>query len=265
MREFVWHEADSYLHRLNPLTKLALSVPVVVLVSLADQPLTPLVIVVLATLTARFLGNLPWSTLLRALAFSAVLSFGMVWTSVLYYAGLGSEPGAPEIMLGPFRITEAGLVYGSTVGARLLAIFSTSLLFVLTTDPVEMVLALIQQAHVPYRVGYAVLAAYRFLPLIHEELDDIRAAHQLRGTRAGGGPLAHLRQTAGYAIPLLAMTVRRAERVALAMDSRGFGALKHRSYYRTTAFHPADAVFMAGALSLLFAATLLAPLVWYAL
>ena len=110
----------------------------------------------------------------------------------------------------------------------------------LTTDPVDFVVALIHQGRLPVRVGYAVFAAYRFMPLIQEELDNIRAAHQVRGDTHRPGLIARVRQTFGYAIPLLAISVRRAERVALAMDSRGFGARPDRTYFRSTRLSRAD-------------------------
>jgi energy-coupling factor transport system permease protein len=107
------------------------------------------------------------------------------------------------MLAGPVHVSEASLLYGLTMVTRLLAIFATSSLFVLTTDPVDFVVALIQQARLPVRVGYA--------------------------------------------IPLLAISVRRAERVALAMDSRGFGARPDRTYYRVTTITRADLLFGAAA------------------
>jgi energy-coupling factor transport system permease protein len=246
MRQFVWHEADSYLHRLNPLTKLALTFPVAALVSLIFEPVTPLVIAAAAVLATWRFGNVPLGTLLRALGFALLLGFGMFWTGVLYYAGQGSD--GPAIVPGPFHITEAALIYGLTMIGRTLAIFATSSLFVLTTNPIDFVTALIQQARVPVRIGYAVFAAYRFVPLVQEELDNIRAAHQVRGADSGRGLVARARRLIGYAVPLLAISVRRAERVALAMDSRGFGARPDRTYYRTTSMRRSDLLFGLGAL-----------------
>ena len=254
MKQFVWHEADSYLHRLNPLTKLALTFPVAALVSLIFEPMTPLAIAAVAVVTTWRLGNVPLGRLLRALGFALLLGFGMFWTGVLYYAGQGSD--GPAIVPGPFHITEAALIYGVTMIARTLAIFATSSLFVLTTNPIDFVTALIQQARVPVRVGYAVFAAYRFVPLVQEELDNIRAAHQVRGAHGGRGPVARARQLIGYAVPLLVISVRRAERVALAMDSRGFGARPDRTSYRTTALRRSDLLFGLGAL------LMLAAIVW---
>ena len=253
MRQFVWHEADSFLHRLNPLTKLLLSVPVAVLVALIDEPLTPTVIALVALLATRTLGHVPWATLLRPLGFTVVLSLGMFWTGALFYAGPGSEPGAPDLQLGPVRVSVAGLVYGLTVAARLWAIFATSMLFVLTTDPVAFVLALIQQGKLSDRIGYGVFAAYRFVPLVEEELANVRAAHRVRDVEGRRGLFGRLRAAFGYAIPLLAIAVRRGERVALAMDSRAFGALPQRTYYRTTSLGRSDALFAVGAGTMLVA------------
>jgi energy-coupling factor transport system permease protein len=245
VRAFVWHEADSYLHRLNPLTKLVLTFPVAALVSLVFEPVTPLVIAVVATLVTWRLGHVPLPSILRPLGYSLLLGFGMFWTGALYYAGQGAD--GPSVVPGPVHLSEASLLYGLTMITRLLAIFATSSLFVLTTNPVDFVVALIHQARLPVRVGYAVFAAYRFMPLMHEELDNIRAAHHVRGATSDRSFLARVRQTIGYAIPLLVISVRRAERVALAMDSRGFGARPDRTYFRRTTLSRADLVFALGA------------------
>jgi energy-coupling factor transport system permease protein len=245
VRQFVWHEADSYLHRLNPLTKLALTAPVAALVSLIFEPVTPLVIAVVAAAATWRLGNVPLMGVIRPLGFALLLGFGMFWTGVLYYAGLGADE--PSIVPGPLHITEASVVYGLTMISRTLAIFATSSLFVLTTNPIDFVIALVQQARLPVRVGYAVFAAYRFVPLIQEELANIRAAHQVRGAASGRGLPARMRRLLGYTIPLLVISVRRAERVALAMDSRGFGARPDRTYFRTTTVTRSDLLFAVGA------------------
>ena len=52
-----------------------------------------------------------------------------------------------------------------------------------------------------------------------------------------------IREMLGYAIPLMASAVRKGERVALAMESRGFGALSQRTYFRVTTLGRNDLVF----------------------
>ena len=48
----------------------------------------------------------------------------MFWTSVLYYAGQGAD--GPSVIPGPIQLSEASLLYGLTIIARLLAILATS-------------------------------------------------------------------------------------------------------------------------------------------
>jgi energy-coupling factor transport system permease protein len=53
-----------------------------------------------------------------------------------------------------------------------------------------------------------------------------------------------VRELLGYAIPLLASAVRKGERVAMAMESRGFGAVPRRTYLRTTTVGRTDLGFL---------------------
>ena len=226
MKAFVWHEEHSFLHSLNPLTKLAACFLAAMVVSTAAEPVTPACVILFALSVTRWVGHVPWSVLLRPLIFGALAGFGLFWTYSIFYVGTGQ-----------------GWVYGATMAARLLAILSASGMFVFTTDPSQFVRSLIHQAHVSPRIAYAVFAAYRFVPLLELEFETIRAAHQMRGGARRGGPVERMRETIGYAIPLLASSVRKGERVALAMESRGFGALPQRTYYRQTTLGRIDLFF----------------------
>lgn len=101
-----------------------------------------------------------------------------------------------------------------------------------------------QQWKVPYRIGYSVMAAYRFVPMLNFELTVIRAAHKIRGISDRGGLKAKFEQTKRYALPLLSTAIRKAERTALAMDSRAFGAFENRTYYRMQKFTLRDLLFI---------------------
>jgi energy-coupling factor transport system permease protein len=238
MKAFVWHEEDSVLHRLNPLTKLAGCFVAAAVVSTASEPVTPAIVALLALGATRVLGHVPWSVVLRPLVFGATVGFGLFWTYTVFYAGSGTA-----------------WVYGATMAARLFAILSASAVFVLTTDPSRMVRSLIHQAHVSPRIAYSVFVAYRFVPLLEVEFDTIRAAHQMRGGVGGYGPVDKVREVIGYAIPLLASAVRKGERVALAMESRGFGALpaNERTYFRVTTLGRGDLWFGVACLGTLAA------------
>ena len=250
MRGFVWYEDDSFVHRLNPLTKLAISLPVVVIASMSFEPVTPLAMAAGALLVTRYLGHVPWPRLLRPLLFAGPLSLGFFWSGTVFYVGPGSGLDAPGFALGPLWLPFAALVYGLAIGSRALAVFCTSMIFVLTTDPVHIVLALMQHLRVSPRIGYSIFAGYRFMPLLQDELANIRAAYQVRGA-GRGGVVGRVRELFDFAIPLLAISVRRGERVALAMESRAFEAVPQRTYMQVSRFSWRDPVFIAGALAFL--------------
>lgn len=240
MKAFVWHEQDSFLHRLNPLTKLLACFLAAGVVSTAAEPVAPATIVVLACVATRWIGRVPWRVIGRPMLFGVPACLGILWTYTVFYAGSGSA-----------------LLYGVTMATRLLAIMTASMMFVLTTDPSQFVRSLIHQARVSPRIAYSVFAAYRFVPLLEVEFETIRAAHQMRGGLGRGTILDRVREVLGYAIPLLASAVRKGERVALAMESRGFGAIADRTYFRVTSLGRADLVFSVGCL-LVFAALIVA-------
>jgi energy-coupling factor transport system permease protein len=251
VRAFLEDERDSFLHRLNPLTKLAFAVVVILALTVVVDPVTPLVVTILLLLAVGLLGGARPGRLLRLYAPLWLLSIGLLWTTTVFYvADPGSHPRAIWVA-GPLVVTDQGVAYALAIFFRIQGFLAASLLYVLTTDPTDFVQALIQKARLSYRFGYGAHAAYRFVPMFEGELATIRAAHRVRGVPEGGGPIARGRQYVGYLVPLLAGGIRKAERVALAMDARGFGAYPDRTFYRQSRFGLADLAFGVGAIAVL--------------
>ncbi len=245
MRAFVYHPGDSFLHRLNPLTKFLPNLPLVVVLSLVTDPATPAAVTLLALGLLWGAGRLPWRVIWAALQPVGIVLVGLFWTTALFYQGQAHETPLVLPLVGP-TVSVSALWYAVSIALRVLAIYTFSQVFILTTDPVDFVRALVQQGRLSPRLGYGVLAGYRFIPLLESELQNLRAAYRVRGIGKGRGPLARARQVWRTAIPLLALAVRRAERVALAMEARAFGALPTRTYYRQFRFQQADLLFLAG-------------------
>jgi energy-coupling factor transport system permease protein len=107
--------------------------------------------------------------------------------------------------------------------------------FAQTTDPTRLVDALVQQARVPDRFGYAALAAYQAVPLFSEDLTTLRQARRIRGLRGGWHPR--------LLVGLLVLAIRHGDRMALAMDARGFGS-GPRSRYRIVRWSAIDVVLI---------------------
>jgi energy-coupling factor transport system permease protein len=133
--------------------------------------------------------------------------------------------------LGPLRITAEAVWAGLAVGLRLVVIALTTLLVFGPSDPTRLADSLAQQWRVPDRFAYGSLASLRMAPLMAVDWTTIGAARRLRGI-APRGPVARLRDFAGRLLVILVSAIRRAERVALAMDARGFDCGLKRSHFR---------------------------------
>jgi len=231
MNLFDYYEGTSFLHRCNPLIKLVCNAMILVAVVLAHDPRVPALLIATLLLATWLAGGVPLLRILRSFAPFFLLGAALVLFNLLFYRG----PRAHILLAwGPVALSVEALRFSSNVALRMLSLISFALLFVSTTDPTLLVLSLIQQGHLDYRLGYSTLAAYRLAPFFGTEYGIITAAHRLRGAADAGGPLAVVQRMRRYALPLLASAVRKAERVALAMDSRAFRAAGRRTYYHSS-------------------------------
>jgi energy-coupling factor transport system permease protein len=218
---------------------------------------TPLAFFVLSILAMVVLGRLPLLQVLKSLLPFLLIALSFVVLNTIFHRPLASE--TVIFTIGPLTVSWEGLEIGLSIGLRVLCLVSTSLLFVATTEPQELVLSLVQQARLGYKLAFALLVAYRFIPLFAEEYANIRAAARVRGIGGGQGFFARLRSLRRDAVPLLASAIRRSERLAIAMDSRAFGAYPARTYRKAMKVTGGDWIFFLGTLGL--SAALLAVLV----
>jgi energy-coupling factor transport system permease protein len=93
---------------------------------------------------------------------------------------------------------------------------------VASVDPTELADALTEHLHAPRRFTVGALAAFRLMPLFADEWDTIGLARRARGIDDARGPLSRVSGFFAMTQSLLVATIRRATRLALAMDGRGF-------------------------------------------
>lgn len=246
----------SALHRLNPLVKLAAVVPPVFVVTLVTDPWTSLAIVGLNISILLGWGRISPRQYIGSSVPMLLVAAGIA----LAYPLLASErvtAGSPAVLeLGPLAIYEAGVRYGAASALRLYAMYSVMLLFAMTTGPADFVRAMMQQWKLSPRFGYGTLAVLRFLPVLRSELAVIREAHKVRGIATGRLHDKFAERFRRYMLPLLAAAIRRAERTSYAMDARGLGINKPRTFYKSYRYSAGDWLFLGGywlATSALFA------------
>lgn len=239
----VSHSPVRFLYDLNPLAKIFASLPAMVMLIFVRDVQTPLAFIGLTAIVlligVRFTRALV-ALLVGVPAFGAVIALGFaLWTD----AGLVDDTD-PVVQLGGWTLYSGALEIGVATGLRIAAIVVLAFIAGLSTTGPDLVRATVQQLRVPYRIGYTALAAFRFVPRFRHELEVIRQAHRVRGAHGGRGPFTAIARWAGYIVPLLAGAIRHAERVALAMDARAFGAYPDRTERHLVPFRARDTVFL---------------------
>jgi energy-coupling factor transport system permease protein len=236
--------AVRFLYGMNPLAKLAAPLPAMALLVFVRDAATPAVFLALAYVV--LLVGVSFTRRLAAILFLAlplsalVIGFGFaVWTDASRVV-----QSVVVWQIGGWTMFGGALEVGFATGLRLAAIVGLTLIAGLSTTGPDLVRASVQQLRVPYRIGYTALAAVRFVPRFGHELDVIRQAHRVRGAHGGRGPFAAIARWFGYVVPLMAGAIRHAERVALAMDARAFGAHPDRTERYLVPWRVRDTVFV---------------------
>jgi energy-coupling factor transport system permease protein len=207
------------LARANPVAKLAAAlVLLVALFASLDGVTASLILVVLVALVP--VSGLTVVVLLRRWWLILGLAVSVGAFNVLFAA---EQLGPTVLALGPVRIGADTLLNGVGLALRLVGIAM---------------------------VGLLALATLRLLPMLGHEWQLISMARRARGVDAGRNPIAAIGLFGGQLLSLLIGAVRRAGRMAQAMEARGFGALPERTVARVQTMRAADWLLVAGAIGL---------------
>lgn len=226
------------LARANPVAKLGAAALLMGVLFIAPGPITPAVIL------AGILASLPLTGLgVRTL---------LVRTWPLLLAAF--SVGILNVLLAPAQPGGPDLEPGLALGLRLLGIALSGVLAIASTDPTDLADSLQQQARLSPRLAVGALAAVRMLPIMVSEWQLLGMARRARGVSAGWSPLLAARLASGKLLALLVGAVRRATRLALAMDARGFGGAPGRTIARPQRVRLADWGFLLATIVLATAA-----------
>ena len=142
---------------------------------------------------------------------------------------------------GPYTVTAEQLFYHLNLFLKYLCTIPVVVLFVTTTNPSEFAASL-NRIGVSYRVSYAVALALRYIPDIQREYRDISLAQQARGVEMSkkASLVSRLKAASAILIPLVLSSIERIEVVSNAMELRGFGKGKKRTWYAARKFSKGD-------------------------
>ena len=213
---------DSVIHRLDPRTKLILSLVYIVMLFVAKDGwgmIAPFLLLVTAYLLARIPMKMVWKSIkpiLPILILTGILNLFFVQTGDLL------------VDFWIIHIHKDGVYFALLLMARILLLIVSSSLLTYTTSPIaltdgiERLLSPLRVIHFPaHELAMMMTLALRFIPTLIEETDKIMNAQKARGADLeSGGVFSRVRALIPIFIPLFVSAFRRAEVLALAMDCR---------------------------------------------
>jgi energy-coupling factor transport system permease protein len=235
-------QLDSLLGRTSPVVKLAIAVVWLLGLAFTLHPLPPVVLAAAALAAGLTLGGIPPVNMGRTLAPVWLVALAIGFSNTLFSVANGDPTTTTFATIGPVRIATEAVANGITIGLRVAAIASVGAVFTLTTDSTRLADALVQQARIPARFAYGALAAYQSIPRFSEDLATLRQARRIRGLRGSWHPR--------LLVGLLVLAIRHADRMAVSMDARAFGA-GPRTHYRVQRWTWLDAALGATAVVIL--------------
>lgn len=230
------------LARAHPLPKLAAAV-VLMLALFVTVDVVTASIVVAALLCAFPLTGLPLGPFARRLA------------------PLGGAAVAIAVLNTLFAADARGIAAGVAAAVRLVGISLAGVMTLATIDPTDLADALVQHLRASPRFVVGALAAWRLAPLFGREWQILGLARRARGVEAERGLVDRLASFPGRSFALLVGAIRRATRLALAMDARGFGRRPCRTLARPRHIGRADWAVLVVAVAVAALATAISLLI----
>jgi energy-coupling factor transport system permease protein len=217
----------SIFTRVDALSKL-LWVILVILVTFQLQSNAARAIMLVFLFFVLLLARIPFKSVWSALPIILVMG------TLLFIVNLFTTPSTSYFEIAGFTVGQEAFERGLEYFLRITIMVLASFIFIWTTDIRELMTGFVRIG-MPYRFAFAIFLALRFLPIVQQEVDAVKAAHAIRG-RAVGSPIRHrFRLWQRYMFTVIVNGLRKAENTALAIESRGFGAYPDRTYVKT--FH----------------------------
>ena len=244
---------ESALHRLDPRTKIILTVIFIVSVFLANTPIG-FFAVLLATVLLIAVSRISFKVILKGIK---PIIFVLIFTALINVFVTKSE-GEPLVSFWVIKIFKEGIIRAFFMSFRvILLITGTSVLLTYTTSPIlltdglESLLSPLKVFKVPVHImAMMMMIALRFIPTLIEETEKIMNAQKSRGADFTSGSLVRrAKALIPILVPLIISAFKRADELAVAMECRCYRGDKNRTKMRKLKYQLVDLLwFVYGAI-----------------
>ncbi len=224
MNIFLYLDRDTWIHHLDPRTKMIGALIVFSICLCFNHPVYMAAISLGVTLVALSGKAFPNFWRLRYLLILLFIFSAVMWPFFV-------KGPTPLWALGPVEVSQESLFYGIAMGLRLATFISTGLIFLSTTRNEELTNGLIRTG-CPYPIAFALSTALRLVPTFAGAGATIIQAQVSRGLDLeSGNILSRIGKFIPQAVPLFIFAIRHTNLLAMALESRGFSTESKRTMY----------------------------------
>jgi energy-coupling factor transport system permease protein len=218
---------DSFLHRLNPLTKLTLAFGLTVIGFISPWYWTPHFVILLAVIPLSFLGKV------QREYFIAAWRLILPATGFLFFMQALFQPiGKDYIFQFWFlHVTPESLAYAFANATRIFAMVSSFTVFLLTTHPSELMSDLTRRG-LPSQFAYVIISTIQIIPQMQSKAQTIIAAQRSRGLDTQGSFFKRIGALVPLVGPLVFGSLVEVEERAIAIEARGFTSTRVKTSLR---------------------------------
>lgn len=234
-----YEHKDTWIHDLSGVTKLIFFL-LWCIVSALTYDTRVLLIMIAVSAAILLMSKTKWNQI--GAVFKLIMVFMILNVVAIFfmspYQGCQIYGSRTEIghLFGNCYVTKEQLFYLFNVVIKYFTIIPAVFAFMVTTDPSEFAASL-NGLGVSYGISYSIAIALRYIPDIQEDFHRIRNAQEARGIEMSAKAKLsdRIKRTSSIIFPLLFSTMSRIDVVSNAMELRGFGKKKKRTWY---AFRP---------------------------
>lgn len=232
---FSYDRIDSPIHRLSGLTKLICFLLLTFAVMYSYDIRVILAVLVFSVIILK-ISKIKFSQIRLMIIYVLIFILTNAIISFFFNPEMGVEIYGTRhpiaSLYGKYDLTQEQLLYSITKLFKYASVIPFGIIFLLTTNPSEFASSL-SRIGVHYKASYAVALTLRYFPDIQRDYHDISLAQQARGLELSRKAKLGNRIKNGLLIiiPLIFSSLDRIELISNAMDLRGFGKSRTRTWY----------------------------------
>ncbi|MCI5919342.1 MAG: energy-coupling factor transporter transmembrane protein EcfT [Roseburia sp.] len=234
-RLLTYDPKDTWIHRLSGLTKLIFFLAWSI-VSMITYDTRILLFMLISSLIIFRISKIEWkqiSTVFKFILFFLCLNLLAVFL-FSPYEGVKIYGTQTDLLhlAGHYTITKEQLFYELNIMIKYFTVIPAVLMFILTTNPSEFA-ASMNKIGVSYKISYSIAIALRYIPDVQADFTKIKHAQEARGIEMSSkaGLIDRIKNVSSILFPLIFTSMDRIDVVSNAMELRGFGKNKKRTWY----------------------------------